>query len=120
MPGRLLLALDPAMLALQVTPAAHASFAAADGLHRWDLAMLCSSLPRHKPVPTSRLAAARSARSLTSLTSMPVGCQQLAVTNGDDDAFEGDTAMNWTTGAVHCSHAGLTAIPPLPANAQNL
>ena len=51
--------------------------------------------------------------------SLPSGCQQLANLNGDDDDTA-DTALNWTQGAVHCSHAGLTAIPPLPINAQYL
>ena len=36
---------------------------------------------------------------------------------GDDDDTTGSLVLNWTSGALHCSHAGLTAIPRLPSNA---
>lgn len=56
-----------------------------------------------------------SRRSATPLAfQMPVGCTYSGDIN-DDDA--GST--NWTT-AVHCSGAGLTAMPPLPLDAVHL
>ena len=62
----------------------------------------------------------RQARSVAAAGSvappLPVGCQVTAVVGGDDDDGMSE-ALNWTDGAVHCSHAGLTAIPPLPATA---
>ena len=155
MSGRLLLALDPAMLSPALgsqtsTPHSGTGFAAppANELHRWDLALLCSppaplprtnqsgGVPRLVPaagslhgdvgMATSSRAGwsqalereVRSAES-TAMPPLPAGCQQLVVSS-DDDANNFDKALNWTTGAVHCSHAGLTAIPPLPANAQTL
>ena len=41
--------------------------------------------------------------------------QWQGATGDDDDAVS--RTLNWTDGSVHCSHAGLTEIPPLPSNA---
>ena len=48
---------------------------------------------------------------------LPPACQQLSAGTADDDSA--DRALNSTDG-VHCSHAGLTAIPPLPAGSRYL
>lgn len=153
MPGRLLLALDPAMLthvrgARTPHPRSEAGFAAwpADDLHPLDLAMLCS-LPRSPPrtnqsavtvtastvsmasmaasllprlpQPASLHRQARSASPAGNAAQLPPGCQWAVQSNADDDDSTSEP-LNWTDGAVHCSYAGLTAIPPLPANAQYL
>ena len=81
-----------------------------------------------QPRPVELARVIRSATGTTNIsagsnavTPLPIGCMQLAVPNGDDDDHQSaDTTLNWTQGAVHCSRAGLTAIPPLPINAQYL
>ena len=76
--------------------------------------------------PNSRLVAPSLARQLRSdpagsaatlAAPLPATCNQLVLSGVDNDDAA-DAALNWTDGAaVHCSHAGLTAIPLLPANA---
>ena len=46
---------------------------------------------------------------------IPSGCSMSAVQGGDDD--DDGKMVNWTNGALHCSNAGLTALPPVPSNA---
>ena len=70
---------------------------------------------------TSLAGAAASSTGVTSVgdapPDMPSGCSMSVVQGGDDDDTTGSQTLNWTSGTLHCSHAGLTAIPPLPANA---
>lgn len=49
---------------------------------------------------------------------LPAGCMWTAMTNADDDDSTSQ-ALNWTQ-SVHCSQAGLTAVPPLPSGARYL
>lgn len=69
-------------------------------------------------------ASQRNARSIATLGGgvippLAAGCTWTTLPGGDDDD-PASQALNWTDGSVHCSHAGLTAIPPLPPNAQYL
>ena len=81
--------------------------------------------PRHRAGDgLPQQASQRAARSIATLGGgvippLATGCTWTALPGGDDDDSASE-ALNWTDGSVHCSHAGLTAIPPLPPNAQYL
>ena len=48
-------------------------------------------------------------------TQIPFGCNWTAITNGDDDVAD-SRALNFTQ-SVHCSGAGLSIFPDIPATA---
>ena len=130
-PARLLLALDPQFLftttantATMVPPVSTRE------LYAWDLSALCgrrNSLalnnqsvtltrmvtPSWPDSPRIEMLVKRTAGS-AAMPPLPASCQQMAVRDGDDDALFGDNTLNLTEGVMHCSHAGLTEIPPLP------
>ena len=88
--------------------------------HRWSPTPTATAIMSHvagtlpPPLPSLRERSPRAALGAGVEPPMPNTCRWSGAANGDDDVVVFDWDMNWTSGAVHCSYAGLTAVPPLP------